>query len=108
MIAIRGNLNARRMRVVECAFDEMDGDKSGEISMHEISACYDARTNPEVMAGRKTREEAHAEFIEAMDPDGNSVITKVEFLAFFKDISLCYPEDDGFVNFVRSMWRRRR
>ena len=43
-----------------------------------------------------------------MDPDGNSVITKVEFLAFFKDISLCYPEDDGFVNFVRSMWRRRR
>jgi len=110
MTAIRGNLNPRRMRVVESAFDEMDSDKSGNITMHEISAAYDAKTNPKVMEGKMTREDAQKEFLEAIDPDGNKDVSKAEFLNFFKDISLMFPDDDddGFFKFVRAMWRRKR
>ena len=60
------------------------------------------------MAGKKTREEAHDEFIQALDPDGNKDISKIEFLSFFKDISLAFEVDDDFIKFARSMWRRRR
>jgi len=108
MVAIRGNLNKSRQKAVEIAFQEMDGDHSGEISLAEINACYDPRTHPQVVAGKMTRDEAHAEFISAMDKDADGVITKSEFLDFFKDISLAFEADEDFTRFVRGMWRKRR
>jgi len=108
MVCIRGNLSKPRMKAVETAFGEMDSDKSGECSMHEVSACYDPRTHPEVMAGKLTREEAHQQFIDAMDKDHSGTITKQEFVTFFKDISLAMASDEDFVKFVRGMWRRKR
>lgn len=108
MEAIRGNLTSARGRVVEIAFNEMDVDKSGDISMHEVSACYDARTHPEVLSGKMTREEAHDDFVQAMDKNQDAVISKQEFINFFKDISMAFDNDDDFAKFVRGMWRRRR
>merc|ERR1711939_439110 len=105
MTCIRGNLNKHRMKAVETAFHEMDSDKSGSISMHEVGTCYDPRTHPEVMSGKLTREEAHKQFIDTMDKDHNGTITKQEFITFFKDISLAFDQDDDFLKFVRGMWR---
>eukprot|EP00658_Telonema_sp_P-2_P008810 TRINITY_DN13330_c0_g1_i1.p1 TRINITY_DN13330_c0_g1~~TRINITY_DN13330_c0_g1_i1.p1 ORF type:complete len:456 (+),score=79.37 TRINITY_DN13330_c0_g1_i1:153-1520(+) len=108
MSALRGNLNSMRMKAVERAFDEIDRDHSGEISIHELQSCYDPRVHPDVLLGKIDREQAMELFISTLDPNSDGTITKQEFLNFFADVSLAFDDDQRFLAHVRGMWRRRR
>jgi Ca2+-binding EF-hand superfamily protein len=62
-VGMRGDLNERRKRMIRMAFDILDTDRSGVITVDEIAAVYDVSHNPDVQAGRKTKKEALLEFM---------------------------------------------
>ncbi|KAJ8522281.1 hypothetical protein ON010_g17720 [Phytophthora cinnamomi] len=64
LTGVREPMNARRQLVVRMAFDTLDRSGSGELDAGTIAAAFDARRLPEVMTGRKTDCEAHAEFLD--------------------------------------------
>ena len=64
---IRGSINKRRRGIISQAFDVLDKDRSGEVTLDEIGAAYDVSKHPEVIACRKTREEALSEFMAQWD-----------------------------------------
>merc|ERR1711916_161679 len=73
LVGIRGELNERRKKMIHLAFDILDKDGSGFVTIDEIADVYDVSRDPEVECGKKTTEEALKDFIgqwERGDKDG--------------------------------------
>lgn len=51
---VRGDLNPRRLALVQKAFKKLDKDGSGEVDYNDIVEVYNAKKHPAVLEGRKT------------------------------------------------------
>ena len=63
LVGIRGELNERRKKMIRLAFDILDKDGSGFVTVEEIADVYDVSANPDVQCGKKTIEEALKDFL---------------------------------------------
>jgi Ca2+-binding EF-hand superfamily protein len=54
LMAIRGEMNDYRKTVVEQAFNKIDRDGSGYITIDDIKDIYNAKRHPDVVQGKKT------------------------------------------------------
>ena len=69
------------------AFDILDTDRSGEITVEEMSAVYDVSKNPEVSSGKKTAKQAMIEFMAAWQHNAmDGIITYDEFEDHYKEV----------------------
>ncbi len=104
-VAIRGDLNPRRKALVKLAFDILDKDKSGIITIDEIAQVYDTSKNPDVLSGRKTKEQALMDFIHVWDrTEHDGAVTWDEFEDYYKEISASIDADDYFELMIRNAW----
>jgi len=97
LYGIRGNLNKTRLNAVIEAYEKIDRDSSGLISLNEIEALYDVSNHPKVLSGEWSRREALTDFLKQWDADNSAEVTKEEFLDYFKDVSLGMPDDEDFL-----------
>jgi len=63
MKGVRGPLNAFRRSLILQAFDILDQERAGLISVGYIKDNYNANQHPEVKKGKKKEEEIYAEFL---------------------------------------------
>jgi len=106
LVGIRGDMNERRKKMVKMAFDILDKDGSGVVTIDELEEVYDVSWNPDVKSGKKTSKEAMKDFMkqwERTDQDG--LITFDEFLDYYKEISASIDGDDYFELMIRNAWR---
>jgi Ca2+-binding EF-hand superfamily protein len=107
LVGLKGDLTPRRKSMVQLAFNLLDKDHSGEISIDEILAVYDLTWHPEVRAGRMTVKEAAKDFMATWErgstKDGN--ITFEEFEDYYKEVSASIDDDDYFELMIRNAWR---
>ncbi|GMF53230.1 unnamed protein product [Phytophthora fragariaefolia] len=108
LTGVREPMNARRQLMVRMAFDTLDRSGSGELDGNTIAASFDARRLPEVLTGRKTDCEAHAEFLDLF-----SLVTerqrqrRISFDVwdrFYANMSATIDEDEQFEQMVRNAW----
>ncbi len=67
------------------AFRRLDKDGSGVVTLSDLSSVYSTKFHPEVIAGKKTHEEAVAEYISQWDTkDKDGIITFPEFVEYYK------------------------
>ena len=104
-VGVRGDLSENRARLVQMAFDVLDTDGSGVITVDEIEDRYDVTHNPDVVSGKKTKDEALRDFIRTWDKDGNGLIPYEEFEDYYKEISASIDGDDYFELMIRNAWR---
>jgi Ca2+-binding EF-hand superfamily protein len=64
---LRDELTPRRMTMVTKAFQMMDRDGSGKLTISDIASIYDVSMNPEFLEGRKTRDEILGDFLNNFD-----------------------------------------
>lgn len=57
LVAVRGEMNDRRMGFVHEAFRRLDKDGSGRVTLADLVGVYDASFHPEVKAGTKTQDQ---------------------------------------------------
>ena len=103
--AIRGDLNARRTKMVHMAYDVLDKTKDGLVTIEDIMIAYDVTYHPDFASGRKTKEEVILEFMsiwETHRKDG--IVTKEEFEDYYKDVSCSIDGDDYFELMIRNAW----
>jgi Ca2+-binding EF-hand superfamily protein len=106
LVAIRGELSERRKKLIKMAFDILDADKSGVITVEEIANVYDVSWNPDVRSGKKTTQEALREFLSHWDRgDMDGSVTLDEFIDYYRDISASIDEEDYFELMIRNAWR---
>lgn len=102
---IRGKLNKRRRGLILQAYDVLDKDSSGLVTIEDVAAIYDTSKHPEVMEGAKTPEEVLREFMAQWDgTEKDGIITKEEFLDYYKDVSASIDTDDYFELMIRNAW----
>lgn len=102
---IRGKLNKRRRNIILQAFDVLDKDKSGKVEMHDVAKAYDTSKHPEVLEGSKTPEEVLKQFMSQWDTlEKDGIITREEFLDYYKDVSASVDTDDYFELMIRNAW----
>lgn len=52
---LREPLTARRQKMVEKAFQQMDKDNSGQVTVSDIAAIYDVTRNKDFIDGKKSK-----------------------------------------------------
>ena len=99
-------MNDRRKALVKMAFDILDKDGSGEITVDEMMAVYDVSKNPEVSSGKKTPKQAMIEYMAQWQHNAmDGIITLQEFEDHYKEVSASIDDDDYFELMIRNAWR---
>jgi len=105
MVAIRGQINNRRKKLIMMAFDVLDKTRDGRITADDVANTYDAKHHPDVAAGNMHPREALGDFLSQFDClDHDNCITKAEFLEYYKNVSASIDEDDYFELMIRNAW----
>lgn len=108
LTTLKGQINQRRLGLVAQAYEKLDKNKDGRVTLDDIAKTYDASKHPEVRAGRMTEEQVFRQFISMWDtekPDG--VVTLREFARYYEDISASIDSDDYFEAVIKSAWNLR-
>lgn len=101
---IRPAMAMARRDLVMQAYQLLDVDQSGVVTLKEVQSLYDASRHPEVLAGKKTVEEVVAEFMASWDRDGDHRITPAEFIEYYSDLSAGIDNDVYFELMIRNAW----
>lgn len=106
LIGIKGDLSDKRKALVRMAFDILDKDGSGVVTVDELEAVYNVSANPEVQAGKITPQEAMKQFMSQWDRlDGDGMVSVEEFEDYYKGVSASVDRDDYFELMIRNAWR---
>lgn len=111
-MAIRGELNERRLALVEQAFRKIDKDNSGELDINDIKDSYNSDKHPDVLSGKKTSDQILVEFLETFEAhhnikngsDADGIVTLEEFVEYYKNISVSIDNDDYFALVMNNSW----
>ena len=64
---MQGDLNANRKKYIQLAFNKLDVTRDGVIKLEDIAQIYDATKHPDVVQGKKTKDEIYIEFMSQWD-----------------------------------------
>lgn len=102
---IRGEMNERRTRLADMAFNVLDKDGSGTVELSDIIGVYDASKHPDVVQGRKSSSQVLREFLDTFDcGEKDGIVTRTEFRRYYSNISASIDDDDYFELVVRNAW----
>ena len=88
------------------AFDILDSDHSGVITIDDLVDRYDVTSNPAYQAGKITKKQAYEEFMSQWDRlEKDGIVTREEFEDYYKGISASIDDDTYFELMIRNAWR---
>ncbi|GMH50882.1 hypothetical protein TrRE_jg5132 [Triparma retinervis] len=103
---VRGEVSSLRRELIMLAFDVIDKDGNGVLEPEDVVDTYDASKHPDVLTGRKTRDEVLAEFLDTFDVGGekDGMVTRDEFVNYYKNVSASIDSDEYFELMIRNAW----
>jgi len=102
---VRGPITAKaRLDILFEAFTRLDKSGDGVIALAELAPRYDCSRHPDVLAGRKTKDEVVQEFIADWDGNKDGTITLEEWLDYYGNISCTIDNDQYFELMIRNAW----
>ena len=109
---IFGTMNDFRKQIVQKVFQKLDKDNKGIIDYDIIRESYNADKHPEVLNGKRTKQEVLARFIDMFEYHFNLLnknknkegATKEEFEDFYNYISVLVDNDKYFENMMSRVW----
>jgi calcyphosin len=104
LYAMRGPVSRKRRALIFQVFNILDADRSGEVTLDEIAARYNASQHPRVLSGESTAEEVLLEFVSLWNRNSDSVVSWWEFLDYYKTLSASIENDDYFELMMRNCW----
>jgi Ca2+-binding EF-hand superfamily protein len=81
--AMRGELSARRLALVDLAFQRIDKRGRGKVTLAEMAQLYDASRHPDVVSGKSSQSSVMREFLRVWDKNGDDLVTQEEFRDYF-------------------------
>ena len=105
LVGLRGSINARRRRLIGLAYNVLDRNGDGHVTVEDMEASYDTRMHPEVISGAKTKAQVLREFLaqfDTLEKDGK--VSQQEFEEYYKNVSASIDNDDYFELMIRNAW----
>ena len=98
-------MNAARLSWVNAAYDKLDKNGDGRVTLDDIAKIVDISSLPEVVNGDKTAKEVYTQYMacwETQQADG--IVTFEEFVNYYRDISASVDSDEMFAAIMKSAW----
>jgi Ca2+-binding EF-hand superfamily protein len=105
LVALRGDLNPRRQRLVDAAFFKLDTSGNGVVSIGEMVDAYQVEFHNKFKSGEMSKRDILNDFMnqwEGAAKDGKVEIW--EFRDYYRDVSASIEEDDLFELTIRNAW----
>lgn len=114
---VLGIMSEFRLNLVNKAFDQIDEDEDGLITMDQLKKAFYARFHPDIKSGKKSVDEVESDFQKTFeihhnifnektkDKDMLDLITKDEFITFYNKISAAIESDSYFDAMISGVWR---
>jgi len=104
--SIRGEPNAARKAVIRQAYNKLDVNKDGKVTLEDVSKIYNVQGHPEVVSGRKSQEQVFVEFMSLWDTQKkDAIVTFDEFVEYYSDISAGIDDDAYFTAVLTAAWK---
>lgn len=115
MTALRGDLNEKRLALVQQAFFKLDKDNSGVLEINDLRSSYNAAKHPDVLCNKKTTDQVLVEFLETFETHHNILngtaadgrVTMDEFIEYYRNISASIDNDIYFAQIMNNSWNLR-
>ena len=112
LMAIRGELNDKRLALVKQAFQKIDKNGNGVLDINDIRDNFKADKHPDVINGKKTADQVLVEFLETFEAHHNvrngtaadGQIEMEEFIEYYKNISVSIDNDEYFSLMMNNSW----
>ncbi|XP_067907270.1 calcyphosin-2 isoform X2 [Heterodontus francisci] len=101
-----GEMNEFRKAFVRKAYMKLDPNKTGSISVNDISKFYSGRKHPKVLSGECSEQQVRAAFLDTLQESciSSKEVTYCEFEAYYEGLSLGIANDEDFANVMRNCW----
>ena len=109
-----GQMNEKRINMVETVFNNFTKNEKGEVSIKEIKQAYNPGGHPDVLNRKKTPNEVYGEFLDMLEIYREYIynikggyitsITLEDFKQFYSEISLGFKDDYAFENMMVNCW----
>lgn len=93
-------MNARRIDIVNKAYNSIDKNNDGHITIEDIK-----KINPDNGTRRTSAQAFFDNFTRCFDKNGNGSITREEFIDYYRDISPSIDNDEYFETMLKNAWR---
>ena len=103
---LQGQLNEARKVWIKAAYDKLDVNKDGRVTLADIAQIYDASEHPEVKEGKKTPDQVFQDFMSQWDTqEADGIVTFEEFCDYYEGVSCSIDRDDYFELMMRNAWK---
>merc|ERR1719161_570801 len=87
------------------AFDALDHTGDGLIQADDMANRFNARGHPDVIGGRMPPDLALSHLLQQFDGiEQDGMVTREEFLEYYKNVSASIDDDDYFELMIRNAW----
>ena len=104
---MRGDLNGRRMAIVEKAFGSIAGG-SDSVGTDVVMSSFNVEMMPEVRKGTLTVDDARIEFLRRLEGhsevETEGAISRADFVEYYSWLGCSIISDDTFVDLVETVW----
>ncbi|CAM9387633.1 unnamed protein product [Heterosigma akashiwo] len=102
---LRRPMGARRAELVNLAYDRLDANGDGKVTVADLEARFDAGRHPDVLKGRKDAGAVLREFLGQWDQgERDGLVSREEFTEYYADISCTIDDDDYWELMIRNAW----
>jgi Ca2+-binding EF-hand superfamily protein len=102
--ALAPPINEKRILWVNKAFDKLDADKSGVVTVKDIELVHNPKTSALIRVGKTSADQIFANMLRSYDTDAGGTITKEEFFDYYRQISASIDNDDYFITMIKGAW----
>lgn len=98
-------LNDERIKWINKAFDKLDVDGSGTVTIDDLQAIHNPQSSELVRMGKTTANQIFANLLRSYDDDGDGTITREEFIDYYREISPSIDNDEYFALMMKNAWK---
>ena len=98
-------LNEERIKWINKAFDKLDVDGSGQVSIEDLQAVHNPKSSELVRMVKTTANAIFANLLQSYDDDGDGMITRDEFIDYYREISPSIDNDEYFALMMQNAWK---
>ncbi len=103
---LKGDINEFRRGLIMQAYDKLDINGDGTVTLDDVAKLYDASQHPDVLSGKCTPEQVYQEFMSMWDTqEADGIVTRDEFIEYFRDVSASIDTDEYFKVMITNAWK---